>query len=112
MNKIRLLIVDDAVVVRRLLVEALSSDPAVEVVGTAPNGRVALAKVPQVNPDVVILDMDMPPSEGVEVLSAFRKAHPFLPVILFKNPGTSRAEAWLEPAALEAIDPVLGSNKL
>ena len=68
MPKIRVLVVDDAVVFRRLLAEELSRDPALEVVGTAANGRIALAKMAQVNPDVVILDVEMPEMDGLATL--------------------------------------------
>ena len=60
MQKIRVLIVDDAVVVRQLLTGLLASDPEIEVAGTAANGRIALAKIPQLNPDLVTLDVEMP----------------------------------------------------
>src|SRR2546423_1111530 len=91
MTKTRVLIVDDAVVVRRLLTDALSSDPALEVVGTAPNGSIALAKITQVNPDLVVLDLEMPEMDGVETLAAIRKSHPHLPVILFSQADAARA---------------------
>ncbi len=57
MGKTRILVVDDAVVVRRMLSDVLSADPDLEVVGTAANGRIALAKIPQVNPDLITLDV-------------------------------------------------------
>ena len=47
MRKIRVLVVDDSVVIRRLLTDALGQDPCIEVIGTAPNGKIALAKLPQ-----------------------------------------------------------------
>jgi CheY-like chemotaxis protein len=75
MSKIRVLVVDDAVVVRRLLAQELSSDPALEVVGTAANGRIALARMPQVNPDVVILDVEMPEMDGLATLAEIRKTY-------------------------------------
>ena len=83
MPKIRVLIVDDAVAFRRLLGEELNKDPAVEVVGTAANGRIALARMSQVNPDVVILDIEMPEMDGLATLKELRKTHPRLPVIMF-----------------------------
>ena len=74
------LVVDDSVVTRRIIVEGLSSDPSL-VVTTAANGRIALAKVQQVSPDVVILDMEMPEMDGLETLKAIRTTYPRLPVI-------------------------------
>lgn len=85
MPRIRVLVVDDAVVVRRLVTDALSADDTVEVVGTAPNGRVALSKITQVNPDVVTLDVEMPEMDGIETLAAIRERHPRLPVIMFST---------------------------
>jgi two-component system chemotaxis response regulator CheB len=83
MPKIRVLIVDDAVVMRRLLTEALAADPDLEVVGSAANGRIALAKIPLLQPDLLVLDMEMPETEGRETLAALRSAHPHLPIVLF-----------------------------
>ena len=83
MSKLRVLIVDDSVVVRRLLTSVLSGDPDLEVAGSAPNGRIALAKIPQVNPDLVTLDIAMPEMDGLQTLAAIRKTYPHLPVIMF-----------------------------
>ena len=85
MTKIRILIVDDSVVVRRMVVDMLSGDPALEVAGTAPNGHIALAKLSQVNPDLVLLDVEMPEMNGLETLAALRKTYPRLPVIMFSR---------------------------
>ena len=68
MKKIRVLVVDDSVVIRRLLTDILSQDPEIELAGTAPNGRIALAKLPQVNPDIVTLDIEMPEIDGLGTL--------------------------------------------
>ena len=83
MNRVRILVVDGSVVVRRLLTNVLSSDPSLEVVGSAPNGRIAMAKVPQVNPDVITLNTEMPDLDGVQTLDALRKTYPQVPVIVF-----------------------------
>ncbi len=85
MTRIRVLVVDDAVVVRRIVTDALAADPDIEVVGTAPNGRIALAKIPQLNPDVVTLDVEMPEMDGIETLTELRRLHPRLPVIMFST---------------------------
>ncbi len=104
MPKIRVLVADDAVVVRRLVSDVLSGDPMLEVVGTAPNGRLALAKIPQVNPDVVILDVEMPEMDGLETLAALRKQWPKLPVIMFSTLAQRGAAATLEALSLGAND--------
>jgi len=102
--KVRVLVVDDAVVFRRLVAEELSADPAIEVVGTAANGRIALAKLAQVNPDLVILDIEMPELDGLATLREIRKSHPRLPVIMFSALTERGAEATLDALALGATD--------
>src|SRR5215470_5766214 len=104
MPKIRVLVVDDAVVFRRLLAEELSSDPALEVAGTAANGRIALARMAQVSPDVVILDVEMPEMDGLATLAELRKTYPRLPVIMFSVLTEREAEATLDALALGASD--------
>ena len=104
MRPIRILIVDDAVVVRQLLAEALSSDPMVAVAGVAATGRIALAKIPQVNPDLVVLDVDMPEMDGLATLAAIRETYRRLPVIMFSVLTERGAEATLDALALGATD--------
>ena len=89
MKKIRVLVVDDAVVVRRLLSNALSAVPDIEVAGVAANGLIALQKIPQCAPDVVTLDIEMPELDGLETLKRIRVEYPTLPVIMFQH--TDRA---------------------
>ncbi|WP_217494446.1 protein-glutamate methylesterase/protein-glutamine glutaminase [Nibricoccus aquaticus] len=102
--KLRVLIVDDAVVMRRLLTEALKRDPRIEVVGTAPNGRIALQKIPQVNPDLVTLDMEMPDLDGLSTLRELRRTHPKLPVIMFSALTQRGAVSTLDALAAGADD--------
>jgi two-component system chemotaxis response regulator CheB len=104
MRKIRVLIVDDAVVVRRMVSDALNEDPAIEVVGTAPNGRIALSKIPQVNPDLVTLDIEMPELDGLQTLKELRRIYPKLPVIMFSTLTQRGAAATLDALALGATD--------
>ncbi|MFI5338072.1 MAG: chemotaxis response regulator protein-glutamate methylesterase [Opitutales bacterium] len=82
MPKLRALVVDDAVVMRRLLTEALQRDHTIEVAATASNGRIALEKLARINPDVVTLDIEMPEMDGLATLRELRKTHPHLPVIV------------------------------
>jgi two-component system chemotaxis response regulator CheB len=102
--KIRILVVDDAVVFRRLVAEELDADPALEVVGTAANGKIALARLPQVNPDLVILDVEMPELDGLATLREIRKTYPKLPVIMFSALTERGAAATLDALALGATD--------
>jgi two-component system chemotaxis response regulator CheB len=104
MPKIRILVVDDAVVFRRLVSDELSKDPALEVVGTAANGKIALAKLPQVTPDVVILDIEMPEMDGLATLKELRKTYLRLPVIMFSSLTERGAIATLDALALGASD--------
>jgi two-component system chemotaxis response regulator CheB len=104
MSRIRVLIVDDAAVFRRAVAEELNKDPALEVVGTAANGRIALARMSQVNPDVVILDIEMPELDGLATLKELRKTYPRLPVIMFSALTERGAEATLDALALGATD--------
>jgi two-component system chemotaxis response regulator CheB len=102
--KIRVLVVDDAVVFRRLVSDELAADPAIEVVGSAANGRIALTKLPQLNPDLVILDIEMPELDGLATLREIRKSYPKLPVIMFSALTERGASATLDALALGATD--------
>lgn len=104
MPKTRVLVVDDAIVMRRLITEALQRDPRVEVVGTAPNGRIALQKLTQLNPDLVTLDMEMPELDGLATLRELRLTHPRLPVIMFSLLTQRGAVATLDALAAGAND--------
>ena len=85
MPKIRVLVVDDAVVVRQLVSKILEPEPDIEVVGTAAHGKIALARIPELNPDVIILDVEMPEMDGLEVLEALQEKHPHIRVIMFST---------------------------
>jgi|SRR5579863_3835556 len=104
MTPIRLLLVDDSVVIRKLLSETLSADPALEVVGTASDGRIALAKIPALTPDLITLDIEMPVMDGLETLAAVRKLYPRLPVIMFSVLTEHGAAATLDALSLGASD--------
>ncbi|MCZ6515830.1 MAG: chemotaxis response regulator protein-glutamate methylesterase [Acidobacteria bacterium] len=104
MRKIRVLVVDDSVVVRRLVTNVLSNEPGFEVVGGAANGRICLAKLTQVNPDIITLDVEMPVMDGLETLREIRKTHPRLPVIMFSTLTHRGAEATLDALSLGASD--------
>ena len=104
MRKIRVLVVDDSTVIRRLLADSLTSDPNLEVAGTAANGKIALAKISQVNPDVITLDMEMPEMDGITTLVEVRKLYPKLPVIMFSTLTQRGAEATLDALSKGAND--------
>lgn len=104
MPPIRVLIVDDSAVFRRAVAGELASDPAIEVAGTAANGRIALDKLTQVAPDLVVLDVEMPELDGLATLRELRKTHPKLPVIMFSAVTERGAAATLDALALGATD--------
>jgi two-component system, chemotaxis family, protein-glutamate methylesterase/glutaminase len=111
MTKIRVLVVDDAVVVRRMVADLLAEDDAIEVVGTAPNGRIALTKITQLNPDLVTLDLEMPEMDGLETLAALRQSHPHLPVLVVSRFAQIGAAITRDALALGANDYVAMPEK-
>jgi two-component system, chemotaxis family, protein-glutamate methylesterase/glutaminase len=104
MPAIRVLIVDDSVVVRRLVGDAVSGEPGLVVAGIAADGLIALSRIPQVNPDVVILDVEMPNLDGLETLVEIRKTYPKLPVIMFSSLTERGATTTLEALTRGASD--------
>lgn len=103
-TKLRALVVDDSVVIRRLVTHALSEDPDIEVVGSAPDGVVALARIPQLNPHVVTLDVEMPRMDGLATLREIRKQYPDLIVIMFSTLTDRGAAITMEALSLGAQD--------
>ncbi|MFT5285352.1 MAG: two-component system chemotaxis response regulator CheB [Planctomycetota bacterium] len=93
---IQVLVVDDSVVIRKVLKDSLSEDPLVRVDDVAANGQIALRKIRDKAPDLVILDLDMPVMNGLETLKAIRESWPKLPVILFSGHSNHEASAGLE----------------
>lgn len=104
MRRIRVLVVDDAVVVRRMVTDVLAADPQIEVVGTAANGRIALQKITQVTPDLITLDVEMPEMDGLTTIREIRKTWATLPVIMFSTLTERGAEATLEALSRGATD--------
>lgn len=104
MDRIRILVVDDSVLIRKLLSDTLSGDDALQVIGTASDGRLALAKIPQLHPDLITLDIEMPVMDGLQTLVEVRKLYPKLPVIMFSTLTERGASATLEALSLGASD--------
>ena len=104
MPSIRVLVVDDSVVIRKVLCESLVSDPEIEIAGSAPDGSIALSKIRQLKPDVVTLDVEMPVMSGIETLTEIRKLYPTLPVIMFSTLTERGAATTLDALALGASD--------
>jgi two-component system chemotaxis response regulator CheB len=101
---IRILVVDDSVVIRKLVTSTLSEVRGMEVVATAATGKIALTKIQQCNPDIVILDVEMPEMDGIETLQHIRKLSPRLPVIMFSTKTERGAVATIEALTRGASD--------
>lgn len=104
MKKIRILVVDDSATIRLILSTTLAADPFLEVVGTAADGRIALEKLDELRPDVVLLDVEMPEMDGLEALAAIRESHPALPVIMFSRLTQRGVEVTIDALLLGAND--------
>ncbi len=104
MSNVRVLVVDDSVVVRKLITDALAAEPDVEVLATAAHGRIALAKIEQLRPDIVTLDIEMPVMDGLETLLHLRESFPDLPVIMFSTLTERGASATLTALERGASD--------
>lgn len=103
-RKKRVLLVDDAVVVRKALSQAIAQDSALEVAGTAANGRLGLAKFLATTPDIVLLDVEMPEMDGLETVRQLRKVDPRVPIIMFSSVTEHGAAVTLEAMSLGATD--------
>ena len=108
----RILLVDDAVVVRKVLSQAIGQDPDLEVVATAVNGRVALTKFPAAKPDLVLLDVEMPEMDGLETVRELRKIDAHVPIIMFSTLTERGASVTLEALAMGATDYVTKPSNL
>lgn len=102
--RIRVMVCDDSVVIRRLVSDVLSTDPEIEVVGTAVNGKNALDKIPSLRPDVLTLDVEMPIMDGLQTLVEVRKTNKKLPIIMFSTLTERGAGATLDALERGASD--------
>jgi two-component system chemotaxis response regulator CheB len=99
----RVLVVDDSSLMRQLLTEILSSDPELEVVGTACDPFVAREKIKALNPDVLTLDIEMPRMDGLTFLAKLMRGHP-MPVVMISSLTERGAETTLRALSLGAVD--------
>lgn len=102
-DKIKVLVVDDSALMRKLIPTILARDSAIEVVGTAMDGAFALKKIEELRPDVVTLDLEMPRMDGMETLRLIMKSAP-VPVILFSSHSKEGAYTTFKALALGAVD--------
>ncbi len=111
-KKKRVLLVDDSVVVRKVLATAIEQDPDLEVAGMAGNGRIALAKFAASKPDVILLDIEMPEMDGLETVRELRKIDIRVPIIMFSTLTERGASITLDALALGATDYVAKPSNL
>jgi two-component system chemotaxis response regulator CheB len=103
MNKIRVLIVDDSLLIRKVLTEILNSSPDIEVVGAAEDAFVAREMIKALNPDVLTLDIEMPRMDGITFLRNLMRLRP-MPVVMISALTESNAEVTLTALELGAVD--------
>jgi two-component system chemotaxis response regulator CheB len=102
-RKIRVLVIDDSAVVRKILTTTIAAESDLEVVGTAPDAYVARDKILALKPDVVTLDIEMPRMNGLTFLKKLMQFHP-MPVIVISSLGAASAEETLEALRCGAVD--------
>ncbi len=102
-RKIKVLVVDDSAVVRRVLSDSISKEPDLEVIGTAPDPFVARDKILALHPDVLTLDIEMPRMDGLTFLSKLMHFHP-LPVVVISSVGQASCDVALQAIRLGAVE--------
>ncbi|MGH8219845.1 MAG: protein-glutamate methylesterase/protein-glutamine glutaminase, partial [Steroidobacteraceae bacterium] len=102
-RRIRVLIVDDSALVRRMLTDMLARDRAIEVVGAAADAHAAREKIKKLNPDVLTLDVEMPKMDGLTFLRNLMRLRP-MPVVMVSSLTEHGAEVTLDALALGAVD--------
>jgi len=102
-DRIRVLVVDDSALMRKLIPQILASDDSIDVVGTAMDGTFGLKKIEELKPQVVTLDLEMPEMNGLDTLKAIMRTHK-LPVIVVSSHSTAGASTTLKALALGAFD--------
>lgn len=104
-RKIRVLIVDDSAIVRKILSETLAEEPDLEVVGTAPDPYVARDKILALHPDVLTLDIEMPRMDGLTFLKKLMHFHP-LPTVVISSLAQTSCRAAIQALELGAVEVV------
>ena len=102
-RRIRVLVVDDSVLMRQAVRRLLGADPGIEVVDVARDGLEALAKVERLKPDVLTMDVEMPHMDGLSALKMLMERYP-LPVVMLSSLTAAGAEATVRALALGAVD--------
>lgn len=104
MRTIRVMIVDDSAVVRRVVSDALRAEPQIEVVGFAQNGRVAVQQISVLRPDVLTMDIEMPELDGISTVRELRRAGHRQPIIMFSTLTERGAQATFDALSAGATD--------
>jgi len=102
-KRIRVLVIDDSALMRKLLVEFLSQDRSIEVVGTAPDPLVARDKIKLLSPDVLTLDVEMPRMDGLTFLENLMRLRP-MPVVMVSSLTERGADVTFQALELGAVD--------
>jgi two-component system, chemotaxis family, protein-glutamate methylesterase/glutaminase len=102
-NPIRVLVVDDSALMRKLIPQMLAGDESIEVVGTAMDGSFCLKKIDDLKPNVITLDLEMPGMNGIDTLKEIMRREP-LPVIVFSSHSTEGASVTMKALGLGAFD--------
>src|SRR6266567_3845288 len=102
-QKVRVLIVDDTALVRRMLTDMLHTDPMIEVIGTASDPYIAREKIKSLKPDVLTLDVEMPKMDGLTFLRNLMKLRP-MPVVMISSLTERGADTTLNALELGAVD--------
>ncbi|MGZ5578558.1 MAG: response regulator [Methylobacter sp.] len=109
MDKIRVLIIDDSLLIRKVLSEILNSSPDIEVVGTAEDPLIAREMIKELNPDVLTLDIEMPRMDGITFLRNLMRLRP-MPVVMISALTESNAEVTLTALEIGAVDFIAKPN--
>ena len=102
-NPVRVLVVDDSALMRKLIPQMLAGDEAIEVVGTAMDGAFCLKKIDELHPNVITLDLEMPGMNGIDTLKEIMRRQP-VPVIVFSSHSTEGASVTMKALGLGAFD--------
>ncbi len=102
-NRIRVLVVDDSALMRKVIPQMLAADDSIEVVGTAVDGSFCLKKIEELRPHVVTLDLEMPGMNGIDTLKEIMRSRP-VPVIVFSSHSVEGASVTFKALGLGAFD--------
>ena len=107
MDKVSVLIVDDSALMRNLIGRIVESSEGLEIAGKAMNGEFALQKIPKVNPDIILLDLEMPQMNGIEFLKERKRRGIDIPVVILSSLAKKGAQITMEALSLGASDFIL-----